>query len=569
MTTLESLGKVVSTDILVIGGGIAGLSAAISAKEASPDIDVLVVDKATNGWGGKANKGGGNIAYVDPEDGVEQFVEYHVHNQGRFLEDQDLLRAYADESRGNLERLERWGVHVFRNEDGSPVYVKWIPTAPWRMTLIDHDVTLKMLQHARKQGTRFIDKVAMVDLLQDGDRVVGAIGFSVIEGDCYIVKAKATILANGNQNYRLMRRWSSGRGDGIAAAFRAGAQMRNAEFGSYINWIFADTKEVCQGAEDVLYNAKGEHITRAIRPVKEADLHAKEVVAWWKEMKAGNGPIYANMAENVIAQQSQEAFHSDGVAVRPLATAFWTRTIGKAMAAAKNPGPMQEVIPGMIGEQSCVRVDHQMATTLPGLFAVGDTSASGSAWAGAVPNPPGRMRGSGLGNAIFSGTRGGPAAAKYAAEAAAPDVNPAQAQTLKELMFAPLRRSAGIPAPALVREVQEAMSPVGYSIYKRQDRLEEALGKVMETKAKLPQLSAKDWHYLSACNEVKCMVTCAEMFYRTSLERKESRGWHLREDYPEMENKNFLKWILVQDKEGEMVISTEDIPIERYPVKPG
>ena len=66
-----------------------------------------------------------------------------------------------------------------------------------------------------------------------------------------------------------MRRWSSGRGDGIAAAYRAGAQMRNAEFGNFINWIFVDSRDVCQGAEDVLYNAKGEHITKAIRPVIE------------------------------------------------------------------------------------------------------------------------------------------------------------------------------------------------------------------------------------------------------------------------------------------------------------
>ena len=104
--------------------------------------------------------------------------------------------------------------------------------------------------------------MALVDLLHDGGRTAGAVGFSVLDGACSIVTAKATILANSNQCYRLMRRWASGRGDGIAAAYRAGAQMRNAEFGSFINWVFADTKEVCQGAEDVLYNTKGENISK-------------------------------------------------------------------------------------------------------------------------------------------------------------------------------------------------------------------------------------------------------------------------------------------------------------------
>jgi len=567
MATLQSLGKVLSTDILIIGGGIAGLSAAITAKEASPDVDVLVVDKATNGWGGKANKGGGNISYVEPEDGVDEFVEYHVHNIGCFLENQELLRAYGEESRGNLERLESWGVHIFRQEDGSPKYIRWTEGLPWRMAVMDQDVTLNMLKHAKKQGSQFIDKVSIVDLLQEGDRVAGGIGFSIIDGTCYIIKAKAVILANGGQNYRLMRRWNSGRGDGIAAAYRAGAQMRNAEFGNFINWIFVDSRDVCQGAEDVLYNAKGEHITKAIRPVIESDLHSKEVVAWWKEIKAGNGPIYANMAENRVLNEIVPAFESDALALRPLAIAFWDRNTKKAMAAATKKGPMQEVVPGFIGEQAPVTVNHQMATTLPGLFAVGDTSYCGSGWAGAVPMP-GRMRGTGLGNAVFSGVRGGPAAVKYSSGALPAEANPAQAEALKETIFEPLKRGSGKQPPELVRAIQDVISPVGNSIYMREDRLKKALSKVLEIKAMLSELWGKDWHYLSACNEVRSMVISAEMFFRASMGRKESRGWHLREDYPEMDNKNWLKWIVIQNKNDEMVVSAEKVPIERYPMKP-
>lgn len=567
MTSQQSADKVFSTDILIIGGGIAGLAAAITAKETAPDIDILIVDKATSGWSGKANKGGGNISYIEPEDGVDSFMEYHVHRIGCYLEDQELLKAYAEESRGNLERLESWGVHIYRQEDGSPKYIRWTEGLPWRMAVIDQDVTLKMVEHAKKQGTEFIDKVTIVDLLKDGDRVVGGIGFSVIDGSCHMIKAKATILANGGQNYRLMRRWNSGRGDGIAAAYRAGAQMRNAELANFINWIFVDSRDVCQGAEDVLYNAKGQHITKSIRPVIEADLHSKEVVAWWKEMKAGNGPICANLAENVILNEIVPAFHSDALAVRPISTAFWERTIGKAMAAATKPGPMQEVVPGFIGEQAPLKVDHHMAATLPGLFAVGDTSYTGSAWAGAVPMP-GRMRGTGLGNAVFSGVRGGSAAVTFVGGASEADLNSAQAEAFKETMFAPLNSSSGIQTQELVRAIQDVVSPVGYSIYMSQDRLEEALTKVLETKSQVPMLTAKDWHYLSACNEVKSMVTSAEMFFRASLERKESRGWFLREDYPETDNKNWLKWIVVQERKGEMTLSTEDVPIERYPIKP-
>jgi len=103
-----------------------------------------------------------------------------------------------------------------------------------------------MAKHARKLGVRFKDRVEIIDLLKDGERVCGAIGFGMIDGECVIAQAGAVVLANGNQCYKLMPRWASAGGEGIAAAYRAGAAMRGAEFGNFINWVFADTKEVWQ-----------------------------------------------------------------------------------------------------------------------------------------------------------------------------------------------------------------------------------------------------------------------------------------------------------------------------------
>ena len=100
------------------------------------------------------------------------------------------------------------------------------------------------------------------------------------------------------------------------------------------------------------------------------------------------------------------------------------------------------------------------------------------------------------------------------------------------------------------------------------DRLKKTLSKNLEIKAMLPEMWAKDWHYFSAYNEVKFMVTSAEIFFRTTMERKEPRGWHLREDCREMDNKDRLKWIVIENKNDEMVIATEKVLIERYPVKP-
>ena len=123
-------------------------------------------------------------------------------------------------------------------------------------------------------------------------------------------------------------------------------------------------------------------------------------------------------------------------------------------------------------------------------------------------------------------------------------------------------------APEMVRAVQDVMVPVGYSIYKRADRMNEALDKVLALKAQVPTLAASDPHHLAACHVAESMVLGAEMFYRASLAREESRGWHLREDFPQRDDARFLKWIELRDEGGEMAISLHDVPVDRYPMKP-
>jgi succinate dehydrogenase/fumarate reductase flavoprotein subunit len=126
-----------------------------------------------------------------------------------------------------------------------------------------------------------------------------------------------------------------------------------------------------------------------------------------------------------------------------------------------------------------------------------------------------------------------------------------------------------VPAMELVRAVQDAVSPVGYSIYKSEERMTEALGMVLDVKERLPQVTATDPHYLVAAHDARNMALSAELFYRTALTRKESRGWFIREDYPERDDVEWVKWINAEDARGEMRLWTEDVPVSGYPFKPG
>ena len=112
------------------------------------------------------------------------------------------------------------------------------------------------------------------------------------------------------------------------------------------------------------------------------------------------------------------------------------------------------------------------------------------------------------------------------------------------------------------------MGPMDYSVYMNLDRMKEAVPFVEQARALVPTMKAVDMHDLLACHEAEAMVLSAEMHFFASQERKESRGWFLREDYPEMDNENWLKWIIIKQENGEMTMHTEPVPIENWPVQP-
>jgi succinate dehydrogenase/fumarate reductase flavoprotein subunit len=571
---LDKVGTVTEADILIVGGGIAGLSAAIAVKEKAPDAQVVVVEKNVSGWAGQANKGAGVLAYLDEEDSVEEFLRFHVANMGMFLEDQELLSEYASGSRGALERFDSWGAGICRDKDGSFIHTKFKPNLPWSITAVDLDMLHPVRRYAGRLGVKFIDKVAVADLLKNGDRVIGGIGFSLLDGVCHIVKARGTILATGGQSFRILNMWNCQRGDGAAAAYRAGAQLRNCEFGPMLQMVGKRSRQGILGAEDALYNAKGNFLSSWRSPL-DADSDAWSAVVWYREMLAGNGPVRTRHAENWILQHTNQQAEARGQAGseamqwdRPKHGQFWGRLVEKTTAADGGPAPTAEVFPGIIGELSSIRVDHHMATTVPGLFAIGNACLTGSALPGALPAAPARMRGSGLTGAVWTGIRGGESALAYSSAAEGAEADAGQAAALKETLYAPLERRTGEDPTEVLRSIQAAFCPVGYSVYKSEERMDEALEMVLRAKSRIPRLVAKDYHYLAVCNEIRSMALSAELFYRASLARKESRGWFVREDYPERDDANWLKWISVKDEAGEPSLSVEAVPIEKYPIKP-
>jgi len=563
MPNLEDLGEVISTDVLIVGGGVGGLAAAIKVKEANPKIDVLIVEKQTAGWAGKATKIGGILAFLGPSNNADKFIDFQVNTSGFYLNDQELLSKYVQDSPKAIEWFADWGNKLARTPDGKLVITRTFWAPEWSMTFIDIDMMVPMRARALKMGTKILNKIHVVDLIKRGNRVVGAVGFDIVNGRFIIFKAKATVLANGSCGYKVRRFWSAGTGDGVAAAYRAGAEMRNAEYGNlYGHTVFQETDSGMVGSA-FLVNSLGENLPKKYLPdtgPAGVFLPVQLAIGMEKEVAEGRGPIYF--------QPPPSERRPDMHAGLPKLSKWYQLMQDKEKKYGLSTDVKHEIAVPLHGETSCIKVDHEMKTSLEGLWAIGDTSYAGSAVAGAVASPPGITPGSGIMYAVISAAWAGPSAAHYATETAPDEISANEVKTAKEKIFAPLQRKMGYSTLDVISGLQDITAPMKYNLRRSKERLEEALDKLDGLKEKLPALQAKDLHYLSKCHEVESMAICAELTFRAALMRSESRGFHFREDFPERDDKNWLKWIILKKDGGKMKLSTQPITISKYKIKP-
>ena len=543
-------------DVLVVGGGLAGCYASIKAKENGAD-KVIQVCKGRVGKSGQSTFAAGIMTAFCPEEENYDWAFKEVVEKADYLVDQERLRDHLNEVWNIVREMESFGVEFEKTKDGK--FARHYGRGNIKNVMFHGPQLMEaMAKTTLKKGVVHVNKTMMTDLLTYDSRVVGAVAFNIENGDFYVFKAKATVLATGPCWYKgLQPGHRDCTGDGYVAAYNIGNSIMGADIVERnafpARYDIGPGMHMYVGTGAIFLNGKGERFMKKYDPVlNERALQNILLPAFAMEVKRNNGPIYADMT-HFTPEQVQRLKR-----VIPLPIKMYERVgLVKGDKFVKMIEWMATAPKALCGPP----VNTKFETGMPGLYACGDAVP----WAG-LDGGQNAMPG-----AATSGATTGKCAAEYANQVGVVRVDSDQVEVLRKRAFQPLEREDGVEPDQVVLGLQEAIVPYDVLLLKSDEKMQEALKEIEDIRDnQVPLLFAYDLHYLRMALEARNMVTVAEMQLRSAIARKESRlrDKAIRIDYPYRDNNNWLKWIGVKKIDNKMKVIMQDIPIERYPLKP-
>ncbi len=552
----------VETDVLVIGGGIAGCFAAIKAKERQ--LDVVIVDKASVAKSGGTAAAGAGYMMFNPDWGHDmQACMNAIARNGEYLNDREWTETILRDSYATYEDLLSWGVQ-FPDTEGTfgdqyqPLDMKNSSgmRSLFGQVFIRRGNFHVLSKQVAARGIKIMGRFMVTDFLKGNGEVTGAIGFSLDTGDGFVIKAKATIVCTGMNSFKPPGQGTTClTGDGDAMAYRAGAEVTGKEFPAKFVTIAA-YPQWRSYAGFVAYphftDAEGESISlRSIDNVGFWDLAMDNAI------HAGKGPVFWNLeaaTDEDIEAIRQAVQLSEGTDITMTRTDIVKVGAKIQLAGGAGAGVSDSMTAGIWP------VNTNCATRVPGLYAAGE--CCGTRYLGSVHT----ARGFGLTASAVTGARAGRAAAEYALSVKRPTTDEEELLRSKNALYLPLQRKSGFSPAWVTQLLQNTMMPYFVLHIKHEKRLQAALTTVEFLRDHLvPQLTAKDSHELRLAHETRNMVLNAEMILRASLFRTESRGQHYREDYPRREDPVWLAWVKLKEEQGEMKPSRVPIPENWWP----
>ena len=552
-------------DVLVIGAGGAGLSAAAKASGAGATVGVL--SKSLLGKAHTVMAEGGVAAAMGNVDSRDSWRVHFADTMrgGQYLNHWRMAQLHAQEAPARVRELEQWGALFDRTKDGGILQRNFGGHRYPRLAHVGDRTGLEMIRtlqdHGIHQGIDFHMEVTVLTLLKDGDRIAGAFGYDRERGRFRLFRAKAVILATGGigRAYKITSNSWEYTGDGHSLAYHAGAELLDMEFVQFhptgmvwppsVRGILVT--EGVRGEGGVLRNKDGKRFMfEDIPPLYKGSTAETEEEGWrytqgdqearrppelltrdhvarciQREVREGRGSPHGGVFLD-IAWIKERLPDGAEVIKRKLPSMYHQFKQLGDIDITKDPMEVGPTTHYMMGGVK-VDPDSQMSA-VPGLYAAGECAAG--------LHGANRLGGNSLSDLLVFGSRAGEYAAQYARENRIGAADNSQIEAAARMALEPFGREGGESPYAVQYDLQEMMQEkVG--IVRLEDEMQQALEEIGKLRQRAQNVFVpgnrdynNGWH---TAMDLPSLLTVSELIARAALERQESRGAHFRDDYPE------------------------------------
>jgi fumarate reductase flavoprotein subunit len=568
-------------DVLLVGGGGAGLRAAIEIAETNPRLSIAVISKVYPMRSHTVSAEGGAAGVIAPDDTLEEHF-YDTVSGGDWLCDQDAVDAFVKEAPEELMRLEHWGCPWSREPNGK-VAVRPFGGMKKQRTWFAADKTGFHMLHTLFQTllkypsvTRY-DEWFVTKLLVDDGRVQGLVAIELMTGKIETITAKAVILCTGGcgRIFPFTTNAAIKTGDGMALAYRAGAPLKDMEFIQYhptgLPFTGILITEAARAEGGYLINKEGYRYLQDYdlgkpepKPVfRSMELGPRDRLsqAFVKEMQKGrtvDGP-YGPVVHLDLRHLGEKLINTKLPFVRELCVKY------------QNIDPVHELIPVrpvihyMMGG---VSTDMNAATPIAGLYAAGEVACVSI-------NGANRLGSNSLPELLVFGARAGRAAADYASShtdtSAAALAQGKDEHTRLTKTFVEKRATRGKDRIATLRDELQKSMELSAGIYRTRESLAKGVETIRQLQQRAGDLVIEDQsrtfntERISAL-ELSCMLDVAEAMVNSALLREESRGAHQRTDFPKRDDAKFLKHSMAyRQSDGSCRVEYAPVKITKLP----
>lgn len=535
---------IVDTDVLIIGGGGAAARAAIEASKFP--IKVAMVIKGKFPSGSTTISMGSMTAVLRDDDKPEIFYDDIVKG-GYFLNNKKLAKILAEQSRSAYEDLISYGTQ-FRATNKGVLYIAQPSgtSKPRAVLSVDHMFMKGLISKVKSSPIQIYEQIMIIDLLKANDTIIGAFGLNYVTGENILFSAKAIILATGGlgQIFQLTSMPPDATADGYIMGFRAGAELIDMEFTQAMTCVI--WPEAIRGLAPPFdgfvqfgakfFNGLHERFMERYDPENMENVtRDMACISVYKEIKAGRATSHGG----VILDISSIPWNLLKTLMPKIYHAYDRQGIDATKTGI-------EWAPGCHHQMGGLKINEKCETNIKGLYAIGEV-------AGGI-HGANRLGGNSLTATQVFGKIAGMNAADYVRGVFQRELPHHLIKKKTEFMNQIYEREIGINYAELREQLKQLMSENVW-IIKIEEKLNIALDGVLNLKEKARSkmtLPKKTYRHLKEALETFNMIEISEIIIRASLIRTESRGAHYREDYPEQDDKIWLKNIIFYKENDEI-----------------